>query len=145
MNNGFKTFYPGRYSELDGRPLKELLDRYDAIKNRKPLDIRALCSETLDRDYPGREERVIRITEDGMRHAAEVYDSENRLYFDEEYAKSLGYEGCPAFPMLITPDFMDAMPAGAGDFMVVSGFNHFINYAKPVYAGDTIYSVVDDA
>lgn len=138
-----RIVYPGQYTEKEAGMIARLKAKHESIRNRAPLDVAAMVNGKLDQ--PGVSPRVNEITPEKAAHAAELYDSGNRLYTDAEYAKSLGYEITPVFPLVQEPGFMDAMPMDFGDYMVVSGHTDYIHFDKPIYPGDKLYCVVDDA
>ncbi len=65
----------------------------------------------------------------------------NPLYFNEEYARYLGYQGVPVNPLLVFATVLgltveDLSEAG-GPFLGVDD----LRFGVPVYPGDTVYAV----
>ena len=90
-------------------------------------------------------ENNFKITLDNMMTQANSYVGNNPLFTDKEYAKKTKY-GVMAFPLVLTLEVMPAMPKseGIGDYMVVSAHNDTINFYKPIYEGDTLFTVYDE-
>ncbi len=77
---------------------------------------------------------------------ARNYDPDNRLYFDADYARSLGYENVPVYPLNYTlaGQWGGAMPKDPlADTLAVNGLNRIHYFYKPVYPGDRLYAVED--
>ncbi len=144
MNGNFVTFYPGIYTEREKPYLKQFLEEDQAIRDRGPINVQAIKDGTLPPDTPGVFTQV--ITEEEIRYNAGKYDPMNPVYNDESYAVKLGYKSLPGLPTIAAHDdsYIKAYPAEARDYLLVSGLNHEISFYHPVYAGDTMYLVVDE-
>ena len=144
MNGEFVVFYPGVYTEREKPWLKKFLEEDQAIRDRGPVNVQAIREGTLPADTPGVYTQV--ISEEIIRYNAKKYDPMNPVYNDESYAISLGYKSLPALPTIAAHDdtYIKAYPAQARDYLLVSGLNHEISFYAPVYAGDTMYLVVDE-
>ncbi len=140
----FTTFYPGIYTEREKPWLKKYLEEDQALRDRGPINVQAIREGTLPADTPGVATQT--YTEEMLRYNALKYDPFNPVYNDEDYAKSLGYRSLPGLPTIGAHDdsYIKAYPEQARDFLLVSGLNHEISFYNPVYAGDTLYLVVDE-
>ena len=138
-----KIVYPGQYTAKEQAAIDQLRKKYESIRNREPLDIAKVIAG--DASQPGVSPRANVVSPERAAHIVELYDPTRRMYTDETYAKSLGYETTPVLPLIQEPGFMDAMPMDFGKYMVISGHTDYIHYEKPIYPGDTIYCVVDEA
>jgi hypothetical protein len=115
-----------------------------AIADRGPVDVQALIHGTLPKDTPG-VVGVLPVTEAMVRYDNQKYDPDNRVLNDAEYGKLLGYENITAYPTFAADDdfIMAPYPAAARDTLLVSQLNHNIQIYKPIYPGDTLYTVVN--
>lgn len=140
----FQVFYPGIYTEREKPWLKQFLAEDQAIRDRGPINVQAIKDGTLPADTPGVFTQV--ITEEYIRYNAMKYDPQNPVYNDESYAVSLGYKSLPGLQTIAAHDdsYIKAYPAQARDYLLVSGLNHEVSFYNPVYAGDTMYLVVDE-
>jgi len=144
MNSKFSTFYPGIYTEREKPVLKKFLEEDQAIRDRGPINVRAIKDGTLPKDTPG--VFTQEITEEYIKYNALKYDPQNPIYNDESYAVARGYKSLPGLQTIGAHDdsFIKAYPEGARDHLLVSGLNHEISFYNSVYAGDTLYMVVDE-
>jgi acyl dehydratase len=80
-----------------------------------------------------------------IRYNNKKYDPENPVLNDAAYAKKLGYENIFGMPTFAANDdnILKAYPAEARDKLLVSDLNHSITYYKPIYPGDTLYTVIN--
>ena len=77
---------------------------------------------------------------------AKNYDPDNRLYFDAEYAKKLGYKDVLVYPLdyTLAGQWGSAMPKDPlCDTLAVNGLNRIHYFYAPVYPGDKLYAVED--
>lgn len=144
MSKEFVRFYPGIYTEREKPWLKQFLEEDRGIRERGPVNLDAIRNGTLAKDTPGVYTQV--MTEELLRYNALKYDPMNPVYNDEAYAMALGYKSLPGMETIAAHDdsFIKAYPEQARDFLLVSGLNHEISFFHPVYAGDTVYLVVDE-
>ena len=140
----FQIFYPGIYTEREKPWLKKYLEEDQAIRDRGPVNVQAIKDGTLPEDTPGVYTQT--ISEEYIRYNALKYDPQNPVYNDESYAVALGYKSLPALPTNAAHDesYINAFPAEARDHLLVYGLNHEISFLHTVYAGDTMYLVVDE-
>lgn len=140
----FQIFYQGNYTEREKPYLAQYVAKIEELKARGPVDVKALITGTLPEGTPGVGPKL-EVKEDMMLYNALKYDPENKLYTDDDYAKSAGYEGKIAMPCFGAHDdsFLTAFPGASRDIMCVSTLNHSINQLAPVYVGDILYLVKD--
>jgi hypothetical protein len=60
-----------------------------------------------------------------------------------EYAKKLGYKDIIAYPTFAPNDDVIMPKYPSRDKLLVSDLNHNITYYRPIYPGDTIYTVIN--
>ncbi len=141
----FITYYPGEYSEKDRESLNRFLSINEGIAQRGEITQDRMESGDVKRGKtPGfRGGRPVSLVE--TRKDAKKFDLHNPLYFDDEYAKSLGYEGALAFPLAYTPDaaFYIGSPPELFQFLMASGLHHSFQIYRDVYPGDTMYCIID--
>ncbi len=140
----FQTFYPGIYTEREKPCLMKFLEEDDAIRKRGAIGAREIQAGNVTEDLPG--VFIIQAEQDMVCYCAHKYDPENPIYNDPEYAKKLGFERLPALPTYAAHDdtYLKPFPAGARDYLLVSGLSHKITFHEPICVGDTLYLVVDD-
>jgi hypothetical protein len=143
--DNFITVYPGVYTEREKPLVAKYLAENKAIADRGPIDVQALIHGTLPKDTPGLG-LVLPVTEAMVRYDNQKYDPDNRVLNDAAYAKALGYENIPAYPTFAPNDdgILKPFPAAARDTLLVSQLNHDIKIYKPIYPGDTIYTVLTE-
>lgn len=148
MDKGYEFYYPGKYDTKDAKVLKKFQAEIDQINNRGTLNIKDLISGKLE-GKPGigmHGQPAKKITLDYLTTYAKRYGADNPLFTNPKYAKKTQW-GAMALPFAAAePGFMPAMPKkeGIGDYMVVSAHNDTMSYFKPVYEGDTVYTVIDE-
>lgn len=142
--NDFEFYIPGVYNEEDQKILDSFRAELDKIRQRGPVSIADLVAGKLS-GLPGVSAKPTVISQKLVEATADNYIPDNPLYSDESVARAAGYDGVPAYYFVLEPNFMPPMPTGVyfGDFMVVSGHNDIMNYYKPVYPGDELYTVFD--
>ncbi len=151
MDNEYEFYYPGVYDEQDTKILQEFQAKLDQVnKNKGNINVGDLVSGKLDsKNTPwvswNPMENNFKITLDNMMTQANSYVGNNPLFTDKNYAKKTRY-GVMAFPLVLTLEVMPAMPKskGIGDYMVVSAHNDVINFYRPLYEGDTLFTVYDE-
>ena len=141
--NEYEFYLPGVYNEHDAQVMEEFQKELDTIQERGPINVADLVTGKCD-GMPGVQGPTV-VTEKLMKALVANYIPNNPLYSDEAQAKAAGYESVPVYPFVNEPDFMPAIPTGKymGDFMLVSGHNDMMNYYKPVYEGDKLWTVWD--
>jgi hypothetical protein len=142
----FVTFYPGQYTEKEKAPVEKLLASNKAINDRGPIDVKALIAGKLTKENTPGYAGSFKVTEAMVRYNNAKYDKNNKLLNDAAYAKSLGYQDIFPYITFAACDdmIMAPFPGEARDTLLVSQLNHEIQSYKPIYPGDTIYTVVDE-
>lgn len=145
VDSDFITLYPGQYTEREKALVEQWIADNKAIEDRGPIDVQALVKGTLPKDTPGVVSQTLTATKEMMLYNANKYDPENPVFNDAEYAKKLGYKDIIAFPTFAANDdaVMKAWPGQARDKLLVADLNHNITCYKPIYAGDTLYTVIN--
>jgi hypothetical protein len=140
----FIKVYPGQYLEREKALVAKFLADNKAIADRGQIDVQALIHGTLPKDTPGLVGKL-EVTEAMVRYDNEKYDPENKVLNDAAYAKKLGYDNIQAYPTFAACDdmIMAPYPNAARDTLLVSQLNHNITVYKPIYPGDTIYTVIN--
>jgi hypothetical protein len=141
----FIVVYPGVLIEREKPLVAKYLAENKAIADRGPVDVQALIHGTLPKDTPGIG-LVLPVTEAMVRYDNQKYDPDNRVLNDAEYAKSMGYENIQAYATFAPNDdsILKPYPAAARDTLLVSQLNHNIKIYKPIYPGDTLYTVITE-
>lgn len=144
MEKQFVKFYPGIYTEREKPALAAFMETCRAIEERGPVSPEEIRQGKVTEEMPGVYTQV--ITEEILRYNAGKYAPDEPLYNDESYALALGYKSIPAIQTIAAHDdsFMAPFPRDARDYMLVSGLSHEVSFYNPVYAGDTMYLIVDE-
>ena len=141
----FITRYPYQFDERE----KPYYDQYAAaclaVNERGPIDVQALVSGTLPEGTPG-VGPVIHLTDELVAYFNGKYNPFDPLYNDAAYAKAAGFAGVPAIMTIAAYDdaYLMPIPHEARDVMLVAGLNHSVTSHRPIYAGDTLYLVVNE-
>ena len=145
VDDDFITLYPNQFTDREKPLVEKYIADNKAIEDRGPINVQALIKGTLPKDTPGVVSETLTATKEMMLYNANKYDPENPIYNDGEYAKKLGYKDIIAYPTFAANDdaFMKAYPGEARDKLLVADLNHNITFYKPIYAGDTFYTVVN--
>ncbi|MBT9386801.1 MaoC family dehydratase N-terminal domain-containing protein [Pseudooceanicola sp. CBS1P-1] len=140
----YVTLYPGVYAEHEKGPVAGYFAQNQAIRDRGPIDVQALVSGKLPKDTPGLGP-IIHVTADWLAYQNGKYDPLNPIRHDPARAEAAGYRDVPAYPTFGNHDdsVMAPWPPEARDKLLVSDLNHSITNYLPVYAGDTLYTVVN--
>ncbi len=143
--NDYVTLYPDKFTDREKVLAEKWIAENKAIETRGPIDVKALISGTLPKDTPGVISGSLAVTEEMVRYNNNKYDPENPVLNDAAYARKLGYENIFAMPTFAANDdnILKAYPAEARDKLLVSDLNHSITYYKPIYPGDTLYTVIN--
>ncbi len=144
MEKKFVSFFPGVYTKREKPALEAFLAQCRAIEERGPVSPADIVAGRINEETPGVYTQL--ITEEILRYNNKKYDPDNLIYNDEAYARSLGYDGLPGLVLLAAHDdsFMAPFPREARDYMLVSGLHHEVKCFHPIYAGDTMYLIVDE-
>ncbi|MBQ9032328.1 MAG: MaoC family dehydratase N-terminal domain-containing protein [Parasporobacterium sp.] len=136
--------YPGKYDEQEKPYVDAFFRELERINNRGPVDVQALISGTLPENTPGLGP-VVPVTENMIRYNHQKYEQENPLFNDREYAKKAGYADIPAYFTFGAHDdsYTSPFPPAARDTLLVSQASHHVEHVNDVYAGDTLYMVID--
>lgn len=141
----YVILYPDIFTDREKPLVEKWIADNKAIEARGPIDVKALISGTLPKDTPGVISGSLKATEEMIRYNNNKYDPENPVLNDAAYAKKLGYENIFGMPTFAANDdnILKAYPAEARDKLLVSDLNHSITYYKPIYPGDTLYTVIN--
>ena len=137
--------YPGQYDEKEQEALDKWWKEANAINSRGKVDIQALISGTLPADTPGIGPKV-EVTAAMIAYNHAKYEADNPLFNDAEYAKKAGYKDIPAYITFGTHDdsYTSPFPPEARDTLLVSQPSHWVESYQDIYAGDTLYMVIDE-
>lgn len=150
----WEFYYPGKYDARDAKVLKKFQVELDRINNRGEVNIKDLVKGKLEGTpgvgMPGMGGHTRpswkKITSDHMATYARRYGADNPQFTDSSYAKKTKWKAM-ALPFAVAePGFMPAMPKAekVADYMVVSAHNDTMSYYRPVYEGDTVYTIIDE-
>jgi len=144
VDSDFITVYPNQFTDREKPFVEKFNAENKAIDDRGQIDVKALVSGKLPKNTPG-VGTVLKVTKEMMVYDAKKYDPENPLLSDSEYAKKLGYKDIYAYPTFAPCDdvIMPKFPGDARDKMLVGDLNHNVTYYKPIYPGDTLYTVIN--
>lgn len=145
MSKEFITYYPGQYSPKDQAALEEYLSINEGIAGRGEITGQRIQNGEVQRGKTPGFRGGRRVSPVETRKDAKKFDLHNPLYFDDEYAKRMGYQGAVAFPLAYMPDaaFYIGSPPELFQFMVASGLNHSFQIYRDVYPGDIMYCIID--
>lgn len=134
----------GQYTDREKDGLKRFLEEAKALEARGPIDVAAMLKGELPEDLPGKP-TVWEVKAEMMAYHSGKYDPDNKLYTDDEYARKMGYEGRIAMPTFAACDdlILTAFPMDCRDIMCVSSLDNSVEQLKPIYVGDTLYTVKD--
>ncbi len=140
----FIVRYPGQYDEREQEALDKWWAAADAINNRGEVDVQALINGTLPADTPGIGPKL-EVTAAMIAYNHAKYEQDNPLFNDPEYAKKAGYKDIPAYMTFGAHDdsYTCAFPEEARDTLLVSQASHWVENYADIYAGDTLYMVID--
>lgn len=142
--SNWEFYFPGVYDVQDTKVLNEFHAELDKINNKGNVDTNELVSGNLE-GQPGIG-RTSKIAAEGVETTSRLYGGRNPMWLDSKYAKKSKWDGMVIPFASGVGGAMPAMPKseGIGDYMVVSHYNISVSYYKPVYVGDTIYSVIEN-
>ena len=145
MSSKFITYYPGQYSEQDRAALDHYLSINQGIAERGEITKARIENKEVSRGKTPGFRGGRRVSPVETRKDAKKFDLHNPLYFDDDYARKLGYQGALAFPLAYTPDaaFYIGSPPELFQFMLASGLNHSFRIYRDVYPGDIMYCIID--
>lgn len=140
----FAVLYPGILSDHEMQAVQDYYALNDAINTRGEIDIDALISGQLPEDTPGLGP-VLNVTQDWVRYQNTRIDPLNPIWINDAIAQSAGYRSAPAFPTFGAHDdsVMTPWPVTVRDKLLVSELNHSVTNYLPVYAGDTLFTVIN--
>jgi len=142
VESDFVTLYPGVFTEKEKASVEKWIAENKAIEERGQVDIQALIKGTLPKDTPGVGAKL-EVTREMMLYNSNKYDPENPILNVAEYAKQLGYKDIIAYPTFAPNDDIIMPKYPLRDKMLVSDLNHNITCYRPIYPGDTIYTVIN--
>ena len=147
----YDVFYPNAYNQEDQKVIDEYMDKLAAITDGGPVDVEGMIAGRVTA------ENDPRIRGDFLGHVTTIepyqaeserlnYDPLNPLYYDDEYARKMGYNGRVYLPPVhdLSVNWREA-PALLRDNLVISGLNHHIEFYAPIYPGDTLYPITEYA
>lgn len=140
----WELYYPGKYNAEDQKVLDAWYEELYGVNSKGDIDIDDLVSGKLE-GQPGIG-RVQKIEAAGMDTNAGNWGAFNPIWSDPEYVKKTKWGRRFAIPYTVAGQMgVPAMPKnkGIGDYMMVSNYNVSGKFLKPVYEGDTLYSVTD--
>ncbi len=145
--------YPEQYSHREREGLKKLEEQCKKINDAPISDLKqaadgAYCDHPgvqACRDDFGAHAKPLLVERDQCLHYADIYDPDNPVYHDPEYARRMGFRDIIAMPGYGYNDhrFMFKMPPEMRDVMAVSGLYHELTFHLPQYPGDTLISLRD--
>ncbi|HEX6094602.1 MAG TPA: MaoC family dehydratase N-terminal domain-containing protein [Dongiaceae bacterium] len=83
---------------------------------------------------------TVEVEKGAIRRFAEAIGETTAIYFDEAFARSLGYSGIvapPTFPTAFRPPSEPAWRHGLDEGRILAGEQGF-RYRRPIYAGDRL-------
>jgi acyl dehydratase len=83
---------------------------------------------------------AVEVEKGAIRRFAEAIGDRTEIYFDEAFARSLGYAGIvapPTFPTTFRPSSEPAWRHGLDEGRILAGEQGF-RYRRPIYAGDRL-------
>lgn len=138
----FQIQFPGVYSP-EAQAAVDTRNREDqALVDRGPVNLDYIKNDCIPAGYPGYYGKST-VKEDFARYCIARYDPDNRLYTDEEYAKSLGYEGLPVYFTYAMFYLIQTVPREVKDIFTPCNISHSVKSYRPVCVGDTIYGFRD--
>ncbi|MBN1628927.1 MAG: hypothetical protein JW990_04125 [Thermoleophilia bacterium] len=140
----FEVLYPGVYTAREAHLVDRLLKDCSALASRGWIDPKQLVEGKLPDGIPG-VGPVQKVTEAMSRYCSTIFDPENALLHDAQYARARGFKDILAMPCFGTHDdtFHAPWPPDARDTLMVSQLEYAVTSHLPVYPGDTLYLVTD--
>lgn len=138
----FVVQYPGIYTEKAKEALDARIAENEKLLARGPVNTEYIKNDCIPEDYPGYFGKST-ITEDYARYTISRFDPDNRIYTDEEYAKSLGYKGLPTYFHFAMFYLVQTIPMGMKDIFTPCNISHTLTSHQPICVGDTIYGFRD--
>jgi hypothetical protein len=143
----FLVLQAGDYSDRAGPYIHEYFDLAETYDSQVPFDVKALVAGELTKEDVVGFVSTIEVDEDMVRYVNGKYDPDNKVLNDSDYARSLGYDDIYAYISMFGNDdtILLRQPAKSRDRHLTTDLNHNFTYHKPIYPGDTLYVVIDDA
>jgi acyl dehydratase len=141
-NDDYITVYPGVYTDREKAAVAAFIAENKALEDRGAIDVQALIHGTLPKDTPGLGATMV-VTEAMVRYDNQKYDPENPLLNDAAYARKAGYQNILAYPTFATCDDGVMKQWPVKDKLLSSDLNHNVTNYRPVYPGDTLYTVIN--
>jgi acyl dehydratase len=138
----FEIQYPGRYPPERQEALLRRIEEDEALISRGPVNTEYIKNDQIPENYPGYFGKSV-VKEDFARYIIGRYDPDNRVYTDEAYARSLGYEGLPVYFTYAMFYLIQTVPPETKDIYTPCNISHTVTSHRPVYVGDTIYGFRD--
>ncbi len=146
-------YYPKQYTLREQAGIEILDEQCRKINSFHITDLKQAAAGAYDdhpgvqacRDDFGAHAKKLKVEKDRCLYYAGIYDPDNPVYSDQEYAERMGYQNIIAMPGYGYNDhrFMFKMPPEMRDVMVVGGLYHELTFHRPQYPGDTLISIRD--
>lgn len=142
----WEFYKPGVYDANDQKIIDKFKAELDALNSRGKISFADLISGKFKASQPGGGNIRGLISHEELTKVINNFGGGDPLFSDPAYAAKTKYGKCIAPPVIGVDEYMPPMPTGTGfgDFMVVSHWNGTTNFNRPVYEGDTLYSVIDE-
>jgi acyl dehydratase len=146
--DAWEIYYPDVFDDAEQeKVIKGVRANLEQINKRGDIDVKDLISGKLD-GTPGIGGRGpgggTKITLENMMTNARRWGADNPIFTDREYAKKTKYGDLIAVHFIVDAGGWPSIPStGMGDYKLVSDLNVSLTFHKPVYEGDTIFSVID--
>lgn len=139
----YVTQYPGKYPEKAVEDIRKYIADNDRIKNRGPVDTSLILNNCIPEDYPGYFGKC-ELCDDVARYMEEKLQVNNRVFYDRDYAISMGYEGIPVHHPVAMFYAIGPFPVSARDRFTACNISHRCQLHKTIYTHDTLYYFIDE-
>jgi acyl dehydratase len=139
----WEFYKPGVYDADDQKIIDKFQAELDELNRRGKISFADLMSGKYQASQPGGGNVRGLISHQEAEKVYNNFGDWNPLFSDAAYAAKSPYGKPIVVPVVAVDEYMPPMPAGIGDYMVVSHWNGATNFYKPVFEGDTLYSVTD--
>ena len=140
----FLTLYPGQYLPEEMEAISRIQEKIANDLKRRDFSFEELVatSSANSRGVP------YKITAEPQEVQARMkaLDPWNPIWFDEEYAKTAGFQHMPCVETWPCPKggYFGGMDKSFGDVTVVKEHQHYCTFHAPIYQGDVLYPVLID-
>jgi len=139
----WEFYKPGVYNKDGQKIIDNFRAQLDELNKRGKVSFQDLISGKYKFSQPGGGNVRGIISHEEATKVYNNFGCGNSLFADPAYAAKTRYGKPIVVPIVAVDEYMPPMPAGIGDYMVVSHWNGTTNFYKAVYEGDTLYSVID--